>query len=75
MRAAVYVGAGELDATFSDEQRVRLEQALREAEVPYQLEVYPGAKHGFAVTGHLAYDRESSERHWQRLTELLATHL
>jgi len=45
------------------------------AESQFGVEVYPGAKHGFAVTGHLAYDQESSERHWQRLTELLATHL
>ena len=33
----------------------------------YVLETYEGAKHGFAVTGHLVYDREASERHWQVL--------
>jgi carboxymethylenebutenolidase len=32
--------------------------------------VYEGAKHGFAVTGHLVYDRDASERHWTRLIEL-----
>ena len=28
-------------------------------------------KHGFAVTGHVVYDHESSERHWRRLLEVL----
>jgi carboxymethylenebutenolidase len=36
------------------------------------METYAGAKHGFAVTGHPVYDREASERHWQRLLEFLA---
>jgi carboxymethylenebutenolidase len=71
MRCTVYVGAGELDPTFPPEQRARLEEALTSAQVPYRVEVYPGARHGFAVTGHLAYDRESSERHWRTLFELL----
>jgi carboxymethylenebutenolidase len=74
MRATVYVGAGELDPTFPPEQRARLEAALDDARVPYRVEVYPGAKHGFAVTGHLAYDHESSERHWRTLFELLERH-
>ena len=35
------------------------------------LETYEGAKHGFAVIGHLVYDRDASERHWTKLVELL----
>jgi carboxymethylenebutenolidase len=38
--------------------------------VNYTIETYKGAKHGFAVIGHLVYDRDSSERHWQRLLQL-----
>lgn len=75
MRAAVYVGAGELDPTFPAEQQARLETALSAARVAYRVETYPGAKHGFAVTGHLAYDQASSERHWARLFEFLGQHL
>ena len=70
MRARIYVGVAEIDASFSPEQQHRLEKALSEGGVNYAIETYKGAKHGFAVTGHLVYDRDSSERHWQRLLHL-----
>lgn len=72
MRARVYIGVAEIDPSFSREQQERLEHALTAAGVDYTLEVYPGAKHGFAVTGHLVYDREASEKHWDRLLTLFA---
>ena len=71
MRARVYVGIAEIDQSFDAAQRERLETALRGAGVDHRLEVYAGAKHGFAVTGHLVYDRAASERHWDRLIQLL----
>jgi carboxymethylenebutenolidase len=71
MKARIYVGAAEFDPTFPPEQQERLAGALSEAGVDHTLEVYKGTKHGFAVTGHLAYDRDASERHWTRLFELL----
>ena len=72
MRARVYVGAAGIDPTFPDEQRQRLEAALSEAGVRHTVETYENAKHGFAVNGHLVYDKEASERHWERLLQLLA---
>jgi carboxymethylenebutenolidase len=75
IRARVYVGAAEIDPSFPPEQQERLSRALAEAGVDHTLEVYQGAKHGFAVTGHLVYDRDASERHWTRLTELLGATL
>jgi len=71
MRARVYIGAAEIDPSFPREQQERLARALSDAGVDHTLEVYEGAKHGFAVTGHLVYDRDASERHWTRLIELL----
>lgn len=71
MRARVYVGAAEIDASFPPEQQVRLEQALTDAHVTHKIEIYEKAKHGFAVTGHIVFDQEASELHWQRLVELL----
>jgi carboxymethylenebutenolidase len=70
MRAKVYVGVAEIDASFSPEQQYRLEKALSEGGVDYTIEIYKGVKHGFAVTGHLVYDPDSSARHWQRLLHL-----
>ena len=75
IRAFVYVGAAGIDPTFDDAQAQRLTAALDEAGVRYRFETYAGAKHGFAVTGHLAYDHDASDRHWQVLTELLREHL
>ncbi len=71
MRARVYVGVAEIDPSFSPEQQHRLETALSQAGVNHTIETYKGARHGFAVTGHLVYDRDSSERHWQRLLQVL----
>jgi len=71
MRAAVYVGVAGIDPTFDEAQRLRLEEALGAAGVKYVLEVYDGAKHGFAVDEHLAYDRQAADRHWTALTTLL----
>jgi carboxymethylenebutenolidase len=70
MRARVYVGVAEIDPSFSPEQQQRLEKALTDGGVDHTIEIYKGAKHGFAVNGHLVYDRDSAERHWQRLLHL-----
>jgi carboxymethylenebutenolidase len=75
MRAQLYIGVAEIDPGFSAEQSARLEHALKEAGVHYTLEVYDGAKHGFAVTGHLVYDHDASERHWRTLLELFRSAL
>jgi carboxymethylenebutenolidase len=71
IRARVYVGVAEIDASFSPDQQHRLETALSQAGVDYTIETYKGARHGFAVTGHLVYDRDASERHWQKLVQVL----
>jgi len=71
MRARVYVGAAGIDPTFPDEQRQRLQTALDAAGVSYVIDTYENARHGFAVNGHLVYDKEASERHWDRLVRLL----
>jgi len=71
----VYVGAAGLDPGFTDEQRQRLDEALRAAGVRYEIELYEGAQHGFAVHNHRVYDRAASERHWERLLGLLDAEL
>jgi carboxymethylenebutenolidase len=72
MRGKLYVGVAEIDPGFPREQQDRLETALRNGGVDYTLETYAGARHGFAVTGHLVYDRDASERHWTTLLALFA---
>lgn len=72
MRGRLYLGVAQIDPSFPREQQERLEKTLSEAGVDYTLEVYENTKHGFAVTGHMVYDRDASERHWTRLLALLA---
>lgn len=71
MRARVYIGAAEIDASFPPEQQVRLEGALTDAGVRHTMEIYPKTRHGFAVTGHIAYDDGAAALHWRRLLDLL----
>lgn len=75
MRARLYVGVAGIDPGFTDEQRQRLDAALRDAGVNYEIEIYEGAQHGFAVHNHRVYDRASSERHWERLLRLFQVEL
>lgn len=67
----VYIGGAVEDKSFGDEQQDRLEQALTGAGVEHLIEIYPGARHGFAVADHPAYDRTAAERHWKALLQLL----
>jgi carboxymethylenebutenolidase len=71
MRARLYIGAAEIDASFPPEQQVRLEGALTDAGVRHTMEIYPKARHGFAVMGHIAYDDAAAALHWRRLLDLL----
>jgi len=75
MRARVYVGVAGVDPGFTDEQRQRLDAALREGDVDYEIEIYEGAQHGFAVHNHRVYDRAASQRHWDRLLRLFQAEL
>ncbi|HZI79948.1 MAG TPA: dienelactone hydrolase family protein [Vicinamibacterales bacterium] len=75
MRAHIYVGVAGLDPGFTDEQRQRLDAALRADGVNYEIEIYEGAQHGFAVHNHRVYDRAASERHWERLLALFHAEL
>jgi carboxymethylenebutenolidase len=72
IRGRVYVGIAENDRNFAPEQRERLRGALEAGQVRFELEVYPGVSHGFAVTDTPVYDRAAAERHWERVLRLLA---
>ncbi len=68
VRASLYFGIADADRSFPPEQQGALASALGAAGVAYRMELYPGKKHGFAVTDHAAaYDRDAAERHWRRL--------
>ncbi|MHB8529342.1 MAG: dienelactone hydrolase family protein [Caulobacteraceae bacterium] len=71
IRAKVYVGGADEDAGFPPEQAERLRQALDAAGVANTVEIYPGARHGYAPPDMPVYDQAASERHWRELLKLL----
>lgn len=45
------IAAAETDQIFPDEKRYESEQILRKTGLPYQINLYGGVEHGFAVRG------------------------
>jgi carboxymethylenebutenolidase len=72
IRAQLYFGVADHDPSCAPESQAQLITALDEASVGYQLELYPGAGHGFAVPDNPSYSEAAAERHWRRVTALLA---
>jgi carboxymethylenebutenolidase len=70
IRGKVYVGVAEIDPWLQPGETERLKAALEAAGTNHTIEVYPGVQHGFAANGTPMYDREASERHWERLLAL-----
>lgn len=69
MKARVYVAGAIEDASFPDDMKVRLDQALSAAGVDHTVETYP-AKHGWVLRDTPAYDAAAAERHWGTLLAL-----
>jgi carboxymethylenebutenolidase len=66
----VYVAGAIEDASFPEEQKIRLEKALTDAGVSHMVETYSGARHGFAVPDLPVFDKGAAERHWTALFKL-----
>ena len=73
--AEVYVGHADNDGSMPPEAQQRLEDALTAAGVPHLCELYDGAPHGFTMADTAMYDEAATERHWDRLLDLLARRL
>ena len=72
IRAKVYVGGADEDAGFPPEQADRLRDALTAAGVDNTVEIYQGARHGYAPPDMPVYNEAAAERHWRELFKLLA---
>jgi carboxymethylenebutenolidase len=69
----VYVGAAETDSYAPPEMIDAFEAARLEVGCAGRTEWYPGTEHGFTFRerGPL-YDKDASERHWERLHDLFS---
>lgn len=74
IRAAVYVGGAENDASYTLEDSERLDRALIDAGVEHVMEWYQAA-HGFAVGDNAPFDEPSAEKHWRAMKSFFAAHL
>jgi len=74
IRAAVYVGGAEDDASFTAEHAETLDKALTAAGVEHTIETY-AAGHGFAVPDNGPYDVAAAERHWKAMESFFGAKL
>jgi carboxymethylenebutenolidase len=72
IKAKVYVAGADEDAGFPPEQADRLREALTAAGVENTVEIYAGAKHGYAPPDMPVYNEEAAERHWREMLSLFA---
>ncbi len=75
IRAEVYFGWADEDPTAPADQIPAVEASLEAAGVNYTIDYMDGAHHGFAPPGGAHYDEAASEKHWERVLDLLARHL
>ena len=73
--AEVYVGHADNDRSMPPQAPHRLEDALAAAGVVHRCELYDGAPHGFTMADTAMYDEAATERHWERLLDLLGRRL
>ncbi len=69
IKSRVYVAGAIEDASFTDEMKARLEDALTKAGVDHVVETYP-AKHGWVPRDTPVHDAACAERHWKTMIEL-----
>jgi carboxymethylenebutenolidase len=70
IKAEVYVGVADNDASYPPDMGERFVKVLDEAGVIYRHELYPGALHGWTQTDFPIYDEAAAERHWDELIAL-----
>jgi carboxymethylenebutenolidase len=71
LKAELYLGHADQDASMTPEQIAVLERTLDEAEVRYRSELYEGALHGYTMADTPVYDEAATERHFTELFALL----
>ncbi len=70
--AEIYIGCAETDKWAPPELVAEFEAAMIEHETTGRIEWNPGTEHGYAFAERPSYDKEASERHWERLHDLFA---
>jgi len=75
IKAKIYFGVADNDRSCTPEQQAQLKNSLNAAKVRYDLEIYPGAQHGFAMADTPQYNAEADAKHWERVFSLFGAEL
>jgi carboxymethylenebutenolidase len=70
IRGEVYLGFGEKDHLTPPDQIETVDKAFKQAKAKYELEIYPGAGHGFVFPQRASYVKAAAERHWETMFDL-----
>lgn len=71
VKGELYFGHAVEDQSATPQQIATLEDALKGWGGKFQSEMYKGALHGWTVPGREPYDEKQSERHYEKLFDLL----
>ena len=66
---------GGADTSITMEDVAALSRELEAAHLPYEIQVYSGAPHGFTIFGGESYRKDADEKSWAAFTKFLATRL
>jgi carboxymethylenebutenolidase len=69
-KAEIYFACAEHDTYAPLAMVEALDQTVKSKNLDAEVELYPGAHHGFAFPQRAVYDRAAAERHWGRLFAL-----
>lgn len=70
MKAQFLIAIAENDDAKEPAAKDRLREAFAKAQLPAEVEVYAGTKHGWCPTDSRVYAREQAERAWGRMLAL-----
>jgi len=69
------IAHGGADSSVSMEDVAALSRELESAGVPYEIQVYSGAPHGFTEFSSDRYQKHADEQSWEAFSDFLATNL
>jgi carboxymethylenebutenolidase len=70
IKGEIYFACAEIDKYAPLPLIAELKRVLEEADVRAEVEIFPGAEHGFAFPQRYCYNKAAAETHWERLFEL-----
>jgi dienelactone hydrolase len=71
----ILIAHGGADSSVTMDDVAALSRELEGVKVPYEIQVYSGAPHGFTEFGSDRYQKRADEQSWKAFSDFLATNL